>query len=53
MTDKFHTLYLAAVDAYPDKPKKTVQKEMLLLWKEIKDKTKDFNVAMTRGSPEG
>ena len=39
----FHKLYLAAVKAYPNKTKKTVQAETGILWSEIKEKKKEFD----------
>ena len=48
MTGTYHKLYLAAVEAYPEKPKKTVQIETTALWKEIKEKNKNYNEEIKR-----
>ena len=41
-TDKYHILYLAGVDAFPDTTKKKVQQDINLLWSEIKRKEKSY-----------
>lgn len=44
----YHKLYLAAVDAYPEKSKKNVQIETTALWKEIKEKKKVYSEELKR-----
>ena len=39
---KYHSLYLAGIQAFPEKSKKNVQSEINLLWSEIKTKSKDY-----------
>ena len=40
--DKYHILYLAGVDPFPDTTKKKVQQDINLLWSEIKRKEKSY-----------
>lgn len=40
--NKHHILYLAGVEAFPEKSKSIVQKQINILWSEIKDSSKNY-----------
>ena len=40
---KHHVLYLAGVEAFPNKTKKKVQQEINVLWLEIKSSKKSYD----------
>ena len=48
MSDHYPLLFAAAIAAFPDKLKQTVQKETNLLWNEIKAGRKDYQTEINR-----
>ena len=48
MADRYHKLYLAALSAFPDKQKKTVQQDVSRLWNEIKSGRKEYDTELNQ-----
>ena len=44
----YHKLYLAAIDAYPEKTYQVVQGEVTKLWNDIKEKKTTYDVELNK-----